>query len=349
MGYKIAIVGATGNVGSRTLNVLHERNFPIDDIIAVASPRSHGRLVSFGDRKTLKVHNLETFDFRGVDIAFFSAGSDIARKYSPAALEAGAIVIDKSSCFRMNPEVPLIVPEVNGKEYASKIQAERPEKGVLISNPNCTVIPLALALHSILEIAPIKQVVVTTLQSVSGAGKKAMDELFRQSRKGLVTLEHTPTESEEEALPPIAFNVRPHIGDFTRDKATDEEVKLHKETNKILGQNFPIYATCVRVPVFIGHCLSVYVECENPIDLAKWKESIRKNPALNLITRENMYATPVDCVGLDEVFVSRVRRSPAENPNTVCFWLTLDNLLKGAALNAVQIAEQIIENSGSKI
>lgn len=332
---RVVVVGATGNVGRETLQVLAERNFPITEITALASERSAHVEVSFGEHRTLRIKPLNSFDFKGTDIAFFCAGSKVSSQWAPEAAEAGAVVIDKTSYFRMKEDVPLVVPEVNGstvREQGAKV------KGSIIANPNCVAIPLVMALKPLHDLAQLKRVVISTYQSVAGAGKNAMDELFQQSRAIFVgdnpSVEHLPKQ--------IAFNLLPHIGGFLKDGRTDEEAKIAEETSKILGADVPLSATCVRVPVFIGHSISVNVEFQQPLSAAKARDALGRMPGLLVLDspERELYVTPLEVVGEDVVVVSRIREDQSQ-PNTLNFWVSADNLRKGAALNAVQIAESL--------
>ena len=334
MGYKVAIAGATGNVGREVLNILHERNFPVDDVVALASSRSVGKEVSFGD-DDIKVQDLATYDFKGVDIVLSSPGGSVSAKYSPVAAKAGAVVIDNTSHFRMDPDVPLVVPEVNPEAIA-----EHTKKGI-IANPNCSTIQMVVALKPLHDAAKIKRVVVSTYQSVSGSGKSAMDELFNQT-KG-VYMNETPTPSVYPKQ--IAFNAIPQIDVFMDDGMTKEEWKMVVETKKILDPSIKVCASCVRVPVFIGHSEMVNVELENELSPAQAKELWRNFEGITLVDLENEdleYVTPQEIQGDDDVYVSRVREDISVE-NGLNFWCVADNLRKGAALNAVQIAEVLIK------
>jgi len=331
MGYRIAVVGATGNVGREILNVLAERQFPLDEVAAVASARSTGTVIDFGDSgQELKVQNLEHFDFSGWDIALFAAGSEVSKVYAPISAAAGCTVIDNSSLYRMDPDVPLIVPEVN----ADAISGYR--KKNIIANPNCSTAQLVVALKPLHDAATIKRVVVATYQSVSGTGKSGMDELFEQSRNIFVG---DPTEPKVYPKQ-IAFNVIPQAGDFLDDGSTTEEWKLVVETKKILDPKIKVSATCVRVPVFVGHSEAVNIEFEHEISAAQAQRILRESPGVMLIDKREAggYVTPVECVGDYATFVSRVREDPTVD-NGLSLWVVSDNLRKGAALNAVQIAE----------
>jgi len=331
MGYRIAVVGATGNVGREILNVLAERQFPADEVAAVASARSTGSVIDFGERgETLKVQNLEHFDFAGWDMALFAAGSETSKIYVPKAAAAGCTVIDNSSLYRMDPDVPLIVPEVNADAIAGY------RKKNIIANPNCSTAQLVVALKPLHDAATIKRVVVATYQSVSGTGKAGMDELFEQSRNIFVG------DSTEPHVYPkqIAFNVIPHAGDFLDDGSTTEEWKMVVETKKILDPRIKVTATCVRVPVFVGHSEAVNIEFENEISAKQAQRILREAPGVMLVDKREAggYVTPVECVGDYATYVSRIREDPTVE-NGLSLWVVSDNLRKGAALNAVQIAE----------
>jgi len=332
MGYRVAVVGATGAVGREILKTLAERDFPVDDIAAVASARSTGQEVSFGDRKTLKVQNLETFDFKGWDIGLFSPGGSISAKYAPIAAAAGCVVIDNTSHFRMEPDVPLVVPEVNPDAL------KKMRRGI-IANPNCSTIQMVVALKPLHDLFTVKRVVVATYQAVAGAGKEGMDELFAQSKGFFV---NDPPKIEQFTKQ-IAYNCIPQIDRFMDDGSTKEEWKMAVETRKILDPDIQVIATCVRVPVFIGHAEAVHVEFEEPVDLARAREALREADGVILHDErvEGGYVTPIECVGEDASYVSRLRVDPTV-PNGLAFWCVSDNLRKGAALNAVQIAETMV-------
>jgi aspartate-semialdehyde dehydrogenase len=330
MGYRIAVVGATGNVGREMLNILAERAFPVNEIVALASRRSLGSECSFGD-STLKTLDLEGFDFTGWDIALFAIGSEATKKYAPIAAKAGCVVIDNSSLYRYDPDVPLIVPEVNPhavEGYAKKN---------IIANPNCSTAQMVVALKPLHDRAKIKRIVVSTYQSVSGAGKEAMDELWNQT-KGM----YVPGQEVEPSIfsKQIAFNVIPHIDVFMEDGVTKEEWKMVAETKKIVDPAIKVTATCVRVPVFVGHSEAVNVEFEEPLDEDEAREILRESPGVLVIDKRESggYVTPVECVGDYATFVSRIRTDPTIE-NGLNLWVVSDNLRKGAALNAVQIAE----------
>ncbi len=334
MSYKIAVVGATGNVGHEMLTILHERGFPVSDVAALASSRSIGREVSFGD-ETLKVQDLATYDFTGTDIVLSSPGAKISAEYAPKAAKAGAVVIDNTSHFRMDPDVPLVVPEVNPEALSGF------NKKNIIANPNCSTIQMVVALKPLHDLATIERVVVSTYQSVSGAGKAAMDELFSQT-KGIYMNEDPRAEAFRKQ---IAFNVIPQIDVFMDDHMTREEWKMVVETKKILGGAIKVCANCVRVPVFIGHAEMVNVAFERDISAKDAKKALRDADGVTLIDLESEleYVTPIDIQGEDPVFVSRVREDPTVE-NGLNFWCVADNLRKGAALNAVQIAEHLVKD-----
>jgi aspartate-semialdehyde dehydrogenase len=332
MGFKVAVVGATGNVGRAMLDILAERLFPADEVVALASPRSVGTEVSFGD-KTLKVKVLDHYDFSDVDICLMSAGSAVAKEWAPKIAAAGAVVIDNSSFWRMDADVPLIVPEVN----AAAVAGFR-KKGI-IANPNCSTAQLVVALKPLHDRATITRVVVSTYQSVSGAGKDAMDELFTQT-KSVFTLGEI---NNKKFTKRIAFNVIPHIDEFMSDGFTKEEWKMMAETKKILDPKIKLSATCVRVPVFIGHSEAVNVEFEQPITADEARNILRSAPGCLVIDkRENGgYVTPYECAGEDATYISRIREDSTVD-NGLVLWVVSDNLRKGAALNAIQIAECLI-------
>ncbi len=334
MGYRVAVVGATGNVGREILQCLAEREFPADEVFAVASSASVGREVSFGEDEVLKVKNLESFDFGGIDIALFSPGAKVSAEHAPRAAATGCVVIDNTSHFRMDPEIPLVVPEVNGDEIA------RHARRNIIANPNCSTIQMVMALKPLHDAAIIERVVVSTYQSVSGLGKAAMDELFEQTR-GVFVNQSRPNE---EFTKQIAFNVIPHIDAFMDGGDTREEWKMAVETQKILDPGIKVTATCVRVPVFIGHGEAVNVEFANPLSEDDARELLREMPGITVIDhrKDEGYVTPVECAGEDQVFVSRIRNDPSV-PHGLNMWIVSDNLRKGAALNAVQIAEVLAE------
>ncbi|HRW60825.1 MAG TPA: aspartate-semialdehyde dehydrogenase [Defluviicoccus sp.] len=335
MSYRVAVVGATGNVGREMLSTLAERAFPAHEVVALASERSIGAEVSFGDSQTLKVENLATFDFRGTDIVLSSPGAKVSQVFSPKAAAAGAVVIDNTSYFRMDPDVPLVVPEVNPDALASY------RKRGIIANPNCSTIQMVVALKPLHDLARIRRVVVATYQSVSGAGKDAMDELFNQTRG--IFVNEPAHRHQKKFTKQIAFNVIPHIDVFMEDGATKEEWKMAAETRKILDPDIKVIATCVRVPVFVGHAEAVTVEFERPITVEAAQAALREAPGVSVIDyrADEGYVTPVECVGEDAVYVSRLRKDPTVE-NGLSFWCVSDNLRKGAALNAVQIAEALV-------
>ncbi len=336
MGYVVAVVGATGNVGQEMLNILEELNFPVEKLHAIASRKSKGVEVSFGDR-TVKCEDLETFDFSKVDIVLMSAGGGVSKEWSEKIGKAGAVVIDNSSAFRMDPDVPLIVPEVNPDDV--KLTSRKN----IIANPNCSTAQLVVALKPLHDAAKIKRVVVSTYQSVSGAGKEGMDELWNQTKAIYGLGDATPKKFPKQ----IAFNVIPFIGSFNDDGYTDEETKMWKETHKMLDPNIQLTVTCVRVPVFVGHSESVTVEFDRPISPDEARAILRDAPGIQVIDKQEAdgYVTPIDAAGEFAVYVSRIRRDHTVE-NGLSFWVVSDNLRKGAALNAVQIA-QLLDESGT--
>jgi aspartate-semialdehyde dehydrogenase len=329
MGYKVAVVGATGNVGREMLEILAERQFPADEVVAIASRRSHGVDVSFGD-KTLKVKAIDNYDFSDVDICLMSAGGTVSKEWSPKIAAAGAVVIDNSSAWRMDPDVPLIVPEVNADAVAGFTKKN------IIANPNCSTAQLVVALKPLHDFAKIKRVVVSTYQSVSGAGKEGMDELFAQTKAVYTTGEIAVKKFPRR----IAFNLIPHIDVFMEDGYTKEEWKMMMETKKILDPMIKLTATCVRVPVFIGHSEAVNIEFENPITPDEARDILRRAPGCLVIDKheDGGYATPYEAAGEDATYISRIRED-ATVENGLVLWCVSDNLRKGAALNAIQIAE----------
>ncbi|GIL40991.1 aspartate-semialdehyde dehydrogenase [Roseiterribacter gracilis] len=333
MAYRVAIVGATGNVGREMLQTLAERKFPVSDAVALASARSIGREVSFGEDDILKVQDLATFDFKGIDLVLSSPGAKISAEFAPRAARAGAVVIDNTSHWRMDPDVPLVVPEVNPNALAGF------GKKNIIANPNCSTIQMVVALKPLHDAAKIKRVVVSTYQSVSGKGKEAMDELFTQTRGIYVN----DAMVQEHFTKQIAFNVIPHIDNFMDDGSTKEEWKMVVETKKILDPSIKVHATCVRVPVFIGHAESVNVEFERQLTADEARELLREAPGVSVVDHrvDGGYVTPAEAAGEDSVFVSRLREDPTIE-NGLAFWCVSDNLRKGAALNAVQIAEALV-------
>ena len=332
MGYKVAVVGATGNVGREMLSILAEREFPADEVVALASRKSQGTECSFGD-KTLKVKALDTYDFSDVDICLMSAGGSVSKEWSPKIAAQGAVVIDNSSAWRMDPDVPLIVPEVNADAAAGF------RKKGIIANPNCSTAQLVVALKPLHVKAKIKRVVVATYQSVSGAGKDAMDELFSQT-KSVFTLD----EMENKKFPKrIAFNLIPQIDVFMEDGYTKEEWKMNAETKKILDPKIKLTATCVRVPVFVSHSEAVNIEFENPISADEARNILRTAPGCLVIDKREPggYVTPYEAAGEDATYISRIREDVTVE-NGLEMWVVSDNLRKGAALNAVQIAEVLV-------
>lgn len=330
MGYRIAVVGATGNVGREMLNILAEREFPVDELAVLASRRSMGTECAFGER-TLKTQDLDTFDFTGWDIALFAIGSDATKKYAPIAAKAGCVVIDNSSLYRYDADVPLIVPEVNPdaiEDYAKKN---------IIANPNCSTAQMVVALKPLHDRARIKRVVVSTYQSVSGSGKEAMDELWMQTKGMYVPGQERAPEVYTKQ---IAFNVIPHIDAFMEDGSTREEWKMVAETKKIVDKSIKVTATCVRVPVFVGHSEAINVEFEDFLDEDEARNILREAPGIMVIDKreDGGYITPVECVGEYATYISRIRQDSTIE-NGLNFWCVSDNLRKGAALNAVQIAE----------
>jgi len=334
MGFKVAVVGATGNVGREIMAALAEREFPADDVVALASSRSIGREVSFGEDDVLKVQGLDTYDFRGIDIVLSSPGAKVSDVFAPRAAKAGAVVIDNTSRFRMEPDVPLVVPEVNPQTIA-----QYAKRGI-IANPNCSTIQMVVALKPLHDLARIKRVVVATYQSVSGAGRASMDELFNQTRAIYVNDPLKPEHFTKQ----IAFNVIPHCDIFLDDGATKEEWKMAVETRKILDPDIAVTATCVRVPVFIGHGEAVNVEFERPLSEDKARAALRQAPGVTVVDHraDEGYVTPAEAAGEDAVYVSRIRRDPTV-PYGLNLWVVADNLRKGAALNAVQIAEILVK------
>jgi aspartate-semialdehyde dehydrogenase len=331
MGYRVVVVGATGNVGREMLNILAEREFPADEVAVVASPRSRGLTIEYGDTgRMLKVQSVENFDFAGWDIALFAIGSAATKIYAPKAAAAGCVVIDNSSLYRMDPDVPLIVPEVNPDAIDGY------KKRNIIANPNCSTAQMVVALKPLHDAAKITRVVVSTYQSVSGAGKEGMDELFEQSRAIFVGDEVSVTKFTKQ----IAFNVIPHIDEFLDDGFTKEEWKMVVETKKILDPKIKVVATCVRVPVFVGHSEAINIEFEREISAVEAQDLLREAPGIMLIDKreDGGYVTPIECVGDFATYVSRVREDPTVD-NGLVLWCVSDNLRKGAALNAVQIAE----------
>ena len=335
MSYKIAVVGATGNVGREILQILHEREFPVSEVVALASNNSKGKQVSFGDVKILRTQVLDDYDFTGTDIALFSPGGAVSAVHAPRAAAAGCIVIDNTSHFRMDEDVPLIVPEVNPDAIAGYTQRN------IIANPNCSTIQMVVALKPLHEKAKIKRVVCSTYQSVSGAGKAAMDELYNQTKSIYMNDKKEPVNFTKQ----IAFNMIPHIDKFLEDGSTKEEAKMVNETKKILDPAIEVTVTCVRVPAFTAHSEAINIEFENPISADEARAILRKSEVITVMDdpENNGYATPAECAGEDDVFVSRIRKDPSVE-NGLNIWVVADNLRKGAALNAVQIAEKLIKD-----
>jgi aspartate-semialdehyde dehydrogenase len=335
MGYRVAVVGATGAVGHEMLSILAERQFPVDEVVALASRASAGKELGFGEDAILKVRPLEDFDFEGFDLALFSPGAAISKVHAPRAAAAGCVVIDNTSQFRMDEDVPLIVPEVNREALA------RFRERNIVANPNCSTIQMVMALKPLHDLALVRRVVVATYQSVSGAGREAMDELFEQTKGIYETRAPEPKHFSKQ----IAFNVIPQIDVFLDDGSSKEEWKMAVETKKILDPAIEVAATCVRVPVFVGHALAANVEFEHEISPEEAREALYEFEGVLLIddAAQAEYVTPAECVGEYGVFVSRVRRDPTV-PHGLQMWIVADNLRKGAALNAVQIAEALAED-----
>jgi aspartate-semialdehyde dehydrogenase len=333
---KIAVAGATGNVGREILNILAERKFPADEVVALASPRSVGQKVSYGN-KELTVQALDSFDFTGTKIGLFSPGGSVSAIHAPRAAAQGCVVIDNTSHFRMDPNVPLVVPEVNPEAIAGY------KKSGIIANPNCSTIQMVVALKPLHDLAKIKRIVVSTYQAVSGAGKEAMDELYNSTKQIYANQMPTPSKFSKR----IAFNVIPQIDSFMPDGVTKEEWKMKVETKKILDASIEVEATCVRVPVFNCHSEAVNVEFENPISVAQARAALEKADGVLVLDRpeEMVFATPVECSTHDAVFVSRIRKDTSIK-NGLSLWVVGDNLKKGAALNAVQIAEILVKDHG---
>lgn len=332
--YNVAVIGATGNVGSEILNTLAERMFPVLNVYALASSNSLGKEISFGD-DILKTRNIDDFDFAQVDIAFFSAGHEVSRKYIPEAIKLGCIVIDKSSHYRLDPDVPLVVPEANPTALKNY------EKTKIIANPNCCTILLSVVLKPLDNATKIKRIVISTYQSTSGAGKAGMDELYSQTKAKYVFENLEPSIFPKQ----IAFNLFPQIGDLNDDHSTSEETKIDLELKKILGDHIKSSITCVRVPVFVGHSMAVNIQFEDEIDIDELIEILEEADGITVISHDNeqQFTSPVEVVGEEHVFVSRIRKDPS-CVNSINLWITGDNLRKGAALNAVQIAEELIKN-----
>lgn len=333
MSYKVAVVGATGNVGREILQTLSDRNFPVREVVALASTASKGKDVSFGDTQTLKVKALEEYDFSDTDIALFSPGGEISAKFAPIAAKAGCVVIDNTSHFRMYEDVPLIVPEVNSEALKGF------SKRNIIANPNCSTIQMLVALKPLHDVAKIKRIVVSTYQSVSGAGKSAMDELYTQTKKVYVHESQEPVNFPKR----IAFNAIPQIDVFMEDGSTKEEWKMRVETQKMLDPSIEVCATCVRLPVFVGHGEAISIEMEKPLSADGAREILSEAPGVTVVDRREPggYMTQQECVGEDAVYVSRLREDKSVE-NGLALWCVSDNLRKGAALNAVQIAEELV-------
>jgi aspartate-semialdehyde dehydrogenase len=333
-GYVVAVIGATGNVGREMLQTLYDRRFPVSKVIPLASQRSIGAQVSFGDDEVLQVQNLETFDFTGVDIALSSPGAKVSAVHAPRAAKAGCVVIDNTSHFRMDPDVPLVVPEVNPEDIA------RYTKKNIIANPNCSTIQMVTALKPLHDAFKIKRIVVSTYQSTSGKGKAAMDELFNQT-KGIYA-NQSPVDTKSLFTKQIAFNVIPHIDIFMDDGATKEEWKMVVETKKILDPNIAVHANCARVGTFVGHAEYVNIETERPISDREARQILSRAPGVSVVDHraDEGYVTPAEIVGEDAVYVSRIRKDTSV-ANGLSMWIVADNLRKGAALNAVQIAEAL--------
>jgi aspartate-semialdehyde dehydrogenase len=338
MGVRVAVAGATGAVGREMLRTLAERQFPCDEVFALASSKSAGKELSYGDDKIVKVQSLDKFDFSQADIALFSAGGDTAKSVAPKAGEAGCIVIDNSSAFRMDDDVPLIVPEVNPDAAKGCLKAHGGRN--IIANPNCSTAQLVVALKPLHDRYGVRRVLVSTYQATSGAGAAGMDELFNQTKGVFVHDEIKPEKFTKQ----IAFNAIPHIDIFMDDGFTKEEWKMTAETKKILDLSIKLAAHCVRIPVFIGHCEAVFIETDKPINESEARELLREAPGCSVIDhRANEgYVTPIEAAGEDAVFISRIRRDPTIE-NGLVFWCVADNLRKGAALNSVQIAELVVE------
>ena len=335
MAYKVAVIGATGNVGREMLKTLVQRQFPVSEVVAIASTKSVGREVSFGDDHTLKIKALDYYDFKGTDIALMSAGGSIAKEWAPKIAAQGCLVIDNSSAWRMDRQVPLVVPEVNADALNDIPRG-------IIANPNCSTAQLVVALKPLHDLFRIKRVVVSTYQSVSGAGNEAMDELFSQTRAVFVADPIGPGKFTKQ----IAFNVIPHIDVFMDSGLTKEEWKMAVETQKILDPDIQVTATCVRVPVFVGHSESVNIEFELPVTAEKARNALRAAPGILVVDKreDGGYVTPIEAAGEDATFVSRIRKDPTVE-NGLNLWIVSDNLRKGAALNAVQIAETLIHRN----
>ena len=332
MGIKVSIVGATGNVGREFLSIIEERKFPVEELFLLASSKSEGKKLSFG-KKEISVLDLNKFNFKKCDLVFFSAGSKIASQFAPKATDSVCIIIDNSSYFRMDPNVPLIVPEVNSKDLQTI-------KKKIIANPNCSTIQMVMVLKPLHDIARIKRVVVATYQSTSGAGRPQMDELFEQTKDIFANKKIKKKFFTKQ----IAFNVIPHIDNFLDNGQTKEEWKMQVETQKIMNEDIKVSATCVRVPVFIGHGEAVNIEFENEISEDKVRKTLKKSPGISVVDyrQDEGYVTPEECTGKDTVFVSRIRKDNTLK-NGISLWIVADNLRKGAALNAIQIGEELIK------
>ncbi|MDX2113669.1 MAG: aspartate-semialdehyde dehydrogenase [Alphaproteobacteria bacterium] len=337
MSYKVAVVGATGNVGRAMLDILAERNFPVSEVVALASRASIGKEVSFGEEEILVVKALEDYDFSDTDIALFSPGSSVSKLFAPKAAEAGCVVIDNTSYFRMMEDIPLVVPEVNSHALKNF------RKKNIIANPNCSTAQMVVALKPLHDAAKIKRVVVSTYQSVSGAGKAGMDELYDQTKSIYMNDHKEPKKFTKR----IAFNVIPHIDVFMEDGTTKEEWKMVEETKKIMEADIQVSATCVRVPVFVGHSESVNIEFEKPITAEQARDLLEGADGITIYDerKDGGYCSPMECAGEDAVFISRLRQDTSVK-HGLAMWVVSDNLRKGAALNAVQIAEALIEEHG---
>lgn len=335
MSYKVAVVGATGNVGRQMLNILDERKFPVGEVVALASKNSKGKKISFGDIKILESQVLDDYDFTGTDIALFSPGGAISAVHAPRAAAAGCIVIDNTSHFRMDKDIPLVVPEVNPEAIAQYSNRN------IIANPNCSTIQMLVALKPLHDVARIKRIVVSTYQAVSGAGKDAMDELYDQTKSIYMNEMKAPSKFSRQ----IAFNVIPQIDSFLENGYTKEEMKMVNETKKILDSNIEVSATCVRVPVFNGHSESINVEFESPLSPEEAREILHEAPGISLIDAplQGRFITPAEASTEHDVYVSRIRKDFTVE-NGLNLWVVADNLRKGAALNAVQIAERLVED-----
>jgi len=334
---KLAVVGATGNVGREMLSILAERKFPVDEVIALASEKSEGKEVSYGFEERLIVKNLQNYDFNGTDLALFSAGSGVSEVYGKKAADAGCVVIDNSSFWRMDSEVPLVVPEANSETIAKYKNKN------IIANPNCSTIQMVVALKPLMDISRIKRVVVSTYQAVSGAGKEAMDELFNHTKKIYENEFLKPVRFKK----PIPFNIIPQIDVPMEDGSYKEEWKMVQETKKILDQNIEVSATCVRVPVFACHSESINIEFENEVTVEQAKEALSNAEGVLVLDKpeEYIFAVPRECAGQDEVYVSRIRKDSSIK-HGLNMWVVADNIRKGAALNAVQIAELLVKDYG---